>query len=145
GRARRWRIEDGRRARGVVDVVLPERHAEVDIDRMNRFGSGADERDRLESAEPDQPIEQDWFGERGRRFWFVFQLQLPEKLERTERARLRLRVARDAWIGANPAAALRVESARRPFDRAASLCGQTGGAAAADRADGNQRSELIPH
>ena len=62
--------------------------AEVDVDRVHRFRLRADERDRLESAEPDDSIEQDRLGQRRRRFRLVFKLQLPQKLERSELTRL---------------------------------------------------------
>src|SRR5205814_1836463 len=57
-------VDDGRRARRVVDVVLPERRPEIDVDGVHRFRLRGDERDRFESAEPDDAIEQDRLRER---------------------------------------------------------------------------------
>src|SRR5206468_11652976 len=100
----------------------------VDVDRVHRLGGGGDERNRLEPAEPNQPIEKDRFGERAGGLWIVLELQLPEKLERSECAGLLHGVDRDPWIAADPSGPLRIEAARGPFRAAASLRIEDGGA-----------------
>src|SRR5687767_6656627 len=96
----------------------PVRLSEIGIDRKYPIRAAADERERLESAKPDQAVQNDRFGEGVQLPVLVLELCLPEEFELP----LLDGLPRQSRVAAKPRGTLRVEAARRPLRAPAPLC-----------------------
>jgi hypothetical protein len=101
-------------------VRCPVRLAEIGVDRKHPIRAAANERERLETAEANQPVQDDWFGQRIQLPVFVVEPGFPEKLEFV----LPDRLPRQPRVAPEPPRSLRVQAARGPFNAAATLAVQ---------------------
>src|SRR5439155_17343197 len=110
----RWPTAGRRR---VIEDGRPDRAREIGVDGEDTIVAAAEECEALEAAISDQTIEQHRRCQRIELTAGILDLHRPEVRELA----LLHRVLREARVAPQPAAALRVEAARRPLAAAAAL------------------------
>src|SRR5207249_170078 len=110
----RWPTAGRRR---VVEDRRPGRAREIGVDREDTIVAAAEEGEALEAPIADQTVEQYWRCQRIELTAGILDLHRPEEGELA----LLDGVLREARVAAQPAAALRIEAARRPLATASAL------------------------